>query len=377
MTFPPNLFRPGNGLAPPFLAGRDKTLDAMRQMTALLADGSVPASDVLLFGPRGNGKTVLLREWGRLLLEAGVDVVHATPESKLSSLQAANQTLRPAQGWRRAWRTLLDKRGLSPPSLSLFGVRLDLQEADAPSLAQMLASRCASGPFALLVDEAHMLEAVFGRQLLGASQELRVEGGAFLLVLSGTPGVKQTLDATKASFWERSRQMPIGRLDERAAEEALSRPLEALGGEVAPKALALLTAEAWGYPYFLQAIGSACVTALNERGVQCVDAGVAESALENFRPVREDFYENRRRELAGAGLLPAAVEAVRIFGDRESVRKIEVENALYQFCGQDSAGEAALRGLLARGLLWPSGMQYEIGIPSFKSHLLMQAPLRD
>ena len=139
----------------------------------------------------------------------------------------------------------------------------------------------------------------------------------------------------------------------------------------------MLTAEAWGYPYFLQAIGSACVTALNERGVQCVDAGVAESALENFRPVREDFYENRRRELAGAGLLPAAVEAVRIFGDRESVRKIEVENALYQFCGQDSAGEAALRGLLARGLLWPSGMQYEIGIPSFKSHLLMQTPLRD
>ena len=76
----------------------------------------------------------------------------------------------------------------------------------------------------------------------------------------------------------------------------------------------------------------------------------------------------------GLGSCRRRVEAVRIFGDRESVRKMEVENALYQFCGQDSAGEAALRGLLARGLLWPSGMQYEIGIPSFKSHLLMQAP---
>ena len=133
-------------------------------MMDLLAGGSVPASDVLLFGPRGNGKTVLLHEWERLLLGAGVDVVRATPESKFSSLQAANQALRPAQGWQSAWRALLD-----------------LQEADAPSLAQMLASRCASGPFALLVDEAHMLEAMFGRQLLGASQEIRIEGGAFLL----------------------------------------------------------------------------------------------------------------------------------------------------------------------------------------------------
>ena len=345
-------------------------------MTDLLADGSVPASDVLLFGPRGNGKTVLLHEWERLLREAGVDVVRATPESKFSSLQAANQTLKPAQGWRSAWRALLDKGGLSPQSLSLFGVRLDLQEADAPSLAQMLASRCASGPFALLVDEAHMLEAMFGRQLLGASQEIRIEGGAFLLVLSGTPGLMQTLEATKASFWERSQQMPIGRLDERAAEDALLRPLEASGGEADSKALALLTAEAWGYPYFLQAIGSACVAALNEQGVQRVDAGIAECALANFRSLRETFYENRRRELASAGLLPAAVEAARVFGDRDSVHKISVENALYQFCGRDATGEATLRGLLARGLLWPNGMQYEIGIPSFKSHLLLQAPLQ-
>ena len=41
------------------------------------------------------------------------------------------------------------------------------------------------------------------------------------------------------------------------------------------------------------------------------------------------------------------------------------------FCGEDAAGEAALRGLL-----WPNGMQYEIGIPSLKSHLLLQAPLQ-
>lgn len=164
-----------------------------------------------------------------------------------------------------------------------------------------------------------MLEAMFGRQLLGASQEIRIEGGAFLLVLSGTPGLMQTLEATKASFWERSQQMPISRLDEDAAEEALLRPLQASGGEADPDALALLVAEACSYPYFLQAVGSTCVAALNEQGVRRVDAGVAQRALQSFRPLREDFYERRRRELAGSGLLPAAEAAARVFGERESV----------------------------------------------------------
>jgi len=51
-----------------------------------------------------------------------------------------------------------------------------------------------------------------------------------------------------------------------------------------------------------------------------------------------------------------------------------VKNALYEFRREDAAGETALRGPLARGLLRPSGMQYEIDIPSFKSHWLQQAP---
>ena len=53
------------------------------------------------------------------------------------------------------------------------------------------------------------------------------------------------------------------------------------------------------------------------------------------------------------------------------VHKIRVENVLYQFCGGKATGEATLRGLL-----WPNGMQYEIGIPSLKSYLLLQAPLQ-
>ena len=73
----------------------------------------------------------------------------------------------------------------------------------------------------------------------------------------------------------------------------------------------------------------------------------------------------------------ATRSAARVFGERESVHKFEAEDALCKFCGEDSAGEAALRGLLARGLLWPNGLQYEIGIPSFKSHLLLQAPLQE
>ena len=58
-----NPFKPGNGLRPPYLAGRENEQSRLREILADMADGEPPAADMLMYGPRGMGKTVLLNNW--------------------------------------------------------------------------------------------------------------------------------------------------------------------------------------------------------------------------------------------------------------------------------------------------------------------------
>ena len=54
------LFAPGTGATPPALTGRGEEQAVLSRCLAALAGGKAPAHDVVLVGPRGNGKTVLL-----------------------------------------------------------------------------------------------------------------------------------------------------------------------------------------------------------------------------------------------------------------------------------------------------------------------------
>lgn len=73
-------FRPGPGGMPPYLAGRENEQELFRVLLDHVAGGTPPPSEVVLHGPRGNGKTALL-VW--LTREAAtreeIEVVRRTP----------------------------------------------------------------------------------------------------------------------------------------------------------------------------------------------------------------------------------------------------------------------------------------------------------
>ena len=62
-------FQPGSGKLPPYLAGRESEQGLIRGCLGGLVQRTAPASDIILYGPRGNGKTVLI-EWARREAEA-------------------------------------------------------------------------------------------------------------------------------------------------------------------------------------------------------------------------------------------------------------------------------------------------------------------
>ena len=78
-----NPFAPGSGQLPPYLGGREDQQQALRRMLSYVEAGRTTPRDVVLIGPRGNGKTVLLRWFETTIGDESpdVDVVWLTPSA--------------------------------------------------------------------------------------------------------------------------------------------------------------------------------------------------------------------------------------------------------------------------------------------------------
>lgn len=76
-----SVFRAGSGATPPALTGRTAEQAVLRRCLAGVSNGEAPPHDVVLLGPRGNGKTALLRwfESACAQNEPAVDVAWLTP----------------------------------------------------------------------------------------------------------------------------------------------------------------------------------------------------------------------------------------------------------------------------------------------------------
>ena len=75
-----NPFRPGRGVSPPCLAGREFEQERMSHILRLTARRRSSGQEIVLIGPRGSGKTVLLNWLESKADEANFDVIQSTPD---------------------------------------------------------------------------------------------------------------------------------------------------------------------------------------------------------------------------------------------------------------------------------------------------------
>ena len=334
-TLPDNPFRPGFGGMPPFLAGRDHEKGHLGAMLRRLRGGECDSDAALLHGPRGNGKTVLLR-W--LESEAGDAVNLRQVKARTVSDEAETAT------------DLLNSGHLIWRQLVSFSMDEAMQRAAREK------------PLLMVMDEAHTADPAGLGVFLNAFQD-SARRAPMRLVLAGTPDVRDVLSASGASFADRMPSLAIGLLSPEAGCEAIAKPFADHGIDVNGGVAERLAAWADNYPYFLQLVGEAAWVEAAKSGRLTSEAG--EAAIERARVPCDEYFSGRYEELKTAGHLEFGVEVARTVRDGGNrIRKVGVEEIARQHGGE--AWNAAVDFIVRKGFLWrvAGKREYQAGIPS-------------
>ncbi len=370
-----NPFMPGDGQPPPYLAGRENEQGQFRQILAKMSARRSPAGNIVMYGPRGMGKTVLLNWLKNEAKKSG-----AKDNSIRTSWVTPDQLVSPAD----MWRCLLSndwKKHLKPSrwiaNLFLLSATWESKGLANQTLVNTLVAECKKRPLVLLMDEAHTMDAALCRGLLNLSQVVRTEA-PFLLVLAGTPGLLHFLSTVNASFVERSDEISIGRLDGHAVADAIVKPLNEHGIKITDDALARVVEDSQCYPYFIQEWGKSLWDEANKANLTCLTDEQVDIAELNVNGKKQSFYAKRWSKLLKDGLLPAAEIIAEAFRDTPKYKEIDLVLLMRDALPADKADDqhiaSLLQALTRQDFIWrPAGTDlYEAGIPSLMTYVLDQ-----
>ena len=371
-----NPYRPGAGVPPPILSGRESELEAISIMIGRLALGRGERS-IVLTGLRGVGKTALL--W------AGEDVAEDHGWIVQSLESRADVGFRSALA-ERAWAALhqLEQRGAVREAVSRLaamirriGVRepetglevsFDVGPRDAARLEIDLvdllralgeAARDTGTGVLLLLDELQQAEPAALEALCAAAHELSKRELPLALLIAGLPSLHDQLLSAKTYAERLFSYRQIGPLSASAAEAALLDPARAAAAdfEVERSALDVLLAACGGYPYFIQLFGYALWQVAT---TPHVGAGQVEAALSLGRDKLEaDLYLGRWNRASSRS--KAYMVAMAALGEGS----VGSGAAAAEFGGHRAA--ATIRdGLIDDGLIYsPERGQVAFTVPGF------------
>lgn len=321
-----NLFHAGDGRIPPYLAGREQEKKNFQDCVALLMQNSPADQNMIIHGPRGNGKTALLRYLQEVTLEAvgdKLEILWVTPSEFRDFAQLVGLIVGNDQNLFKKARDMfghIPDDFTASANIGVASVQTSLNRSkEMLALKNLLLEKGKRKPLILIIDEAHTLHPDIGQVLLNASQSVRAEKCPFFLVLAGTPDLQTVLHQSSATFWDKSSIFPIGRLSVNDALKALTIPLESCQVACAGEVSMAVTSRAHCYPYFIQIWGG-CIA---DRLVKTSEREVTMETLSEVEDTAiskcSSIYIHRYDELNRMGLVPLATDIGGAFAENDHV----------------------------------------------------------
>lgn len=377
----PNPFTPGFGIIPDHVVGRQEEIQLLEEYLQDIVenrqkDGLLPhtaPSPIVLTGPRGVGKTLLL---GLLEREAKKMKAHPVRISQAADVAKGDMMARLVQAIAGdEGETILERFKGVNLTVEGTGVEIEFHRKALAGFKEIIKSKLADKSMVFLLDEVQHYQASYLGLILTTVQELINSNHPLLVVLAGTPDLSSHLMKTKTSFMVRSETIYINLLEDKEVRKGLKQPFDDRGIAVKEDALQKMQSLTDNYPYFVQTVGHAVWTTLRKekKKRETVDLQLVEKARKRMDEKRDEFYSKIYQEMHDDKLRIHAqqvAEIIKLNGNQPISRAVLEEELERTSKNLLKPAADIVKSFQDRGFLCPGAKGYlSLGIPSFLSFL--------
>ena len=308
-----NPYRPGAGLKPMYLAGREDEISEVSRIFDALSM-QIPTQSIIYSGLRGVGKTVLINELYKIAEKKGIFCRHIEIEEKqdfIAQIAACAQTFLREVSIKERVKHLIAKSIDSIKSLvisfdpndSTFS--LSMQERDlykSNSLTQSLTDVFvnigavaleAETPLCFFIDEIQYMKSHELGSLIAALHRSNQMGYPLMVIGAGLPKIYKMLSEEKSYAERLFMYKEIGSLSREQSIEAIAYPVERFNVTYTSEALDKIIDITKGYPYFIQQF---CQIIYNNTDGNTIDENDVENSIKDFFDVLDKGFFKVRYE---------------------------------------------------------------------------------
>lgn len=311
-----NPYRPGAGLMPTYIAGRDEDIANVEQMFEALVM-NIPTQSIIFSGLRGVGKTVLINKLQNIAEEKDIFCRHIEVESRndfISQIATCSQAFLRKVSAKEKFKHLIQKPLDAIKSLMISfnpnenTVSFSLQERElytSNNLTQSLTEVFVTvgetaykteTPICFFIDEIQYMKQNELGSLIAALHRVNQLGYPIMIVGAGLPKIYKMLSEEKSYSERLFLYKEIGSLTEEQSRKAIEEPAKKFGVSYTEKAIKEIINITKGYPFFIQQMCQVVYKNTDEKVIQ--DMHVKNNIDEFFELLDVGFFKSRYERCA-------------------------------------------------------------------------------
>lgn len=267
-----NPYRPGTGLMPMYLAGRDEDIYNVEQMLEAMK-ANIPTQSVIFSGLRGVGKTVLINRLQKIAESKDIFCKHIEIEARndfISQIASCSQAFLREVSAKEKFKNLIKKSLEAIKSLKIsfdpnensFSLSVEDRELyQSNNLTQNLTDVFtsigetayeANVPICFFIDEIQYMKAEELGALIAALHRSNQLGYPLMIVGAGLPKIYKMLADEKTYAERLFVYQEIGSLNFEQAKKAIEEPARKFNVRYTQEAVNRIAEISKGYPFFIQ-----------------------------------------------------------------------------------------------------------------------------